>query len=112
MTVTDNAVSVSKLSDFLCRVLPSLERRINLYLNYKLFCEPPLQCSPEWDWANNVNKDTGIVNHEIVALINAMISPNRRDTMAFKLFDAVICEFEYKRLCRFVIMSSRETNNL
>ena len=72
--------------------MPSLERRIILYLNYKLFNEPPLQCSPIWEGA------TQIVNEETVALINPMISPNTRDTASFKLFSSDEYGFDFDRI--------------
>ena len=72
--------------------MPSMERRINLYLNYKLFSEPPLQCSPTW-----IDKSE-IVNLEMVALINPMISPNVRDVVSFKLFGSGDCGFNFDRL--------------
>lgn len=97
---SDSAVSVAVLCDYLCRVLPSLERRVNLYLDFKLFCEPPLHCSPQWESENRKVVQRGIANGEAVVLVNAMISPNRRDKIAFKLYDAEQCDFDFRRLCK------------
>jgi hypothetical protein len=63
-------------------------------MNYKLFAEPPLQCSPTWD------EDSDIVTPDVVALLNPMISPNRRDVISFKLFSSTQYGFDFDRMGR------------
>ena len=82
--------------------MPSIERRINLYLNHKLFGEPPLQCSPVW------SDESQIVTDEVVALINPMISPNRRDNFSFKIFSTEECGFSFERMSRLRLMNEKK----
>lgn len=87
-------VLLKTLCELICYALPTVERRINLYINHKVFQEPAYHLLPEWP-------DTSeIVDEEAKCLLNPMISPSRRDNLSFRVFDTANCGFDFRRFGR------------
>lgn len=91
-------IVLKRLSEVICYTLPTVERRINLYINHKVFQEPAYHLLPKWPDSSE------IVDDEVRCLLNPMISPSRRDDLSYRVFDTKTCGFDFNRLCRLILI--------
>lgn len=85
-------VRVCKLAEFLESQFPSINTRMAMYLDHKLFSLPPLQYSPQW------SDQTELAASHVVSLLNPLLSPIKRYHSVFSIYNSANSGFDFTRL--------------
>jgi hypothetical protein len=88
-------VRLFKLAEFLAKEFPSVNTRIGMYLEHKLFSTPPLQYSPQWI------DQTELAAPHIVSILNPLLTPIKRYHSVFAIYNSETSGLDFNRIGNF-----------
>ena len=85
---------LKEFCQLMCYNFMTIERRINLYLDHKLFEDLPLHTLPQWVG------NSQIIDPDVKSLLNPMISPRSEFPLCYRVFGTESRVFDFEKMSK------------